>query len=192
MLKKLLLSWNVHLSLAKWLESVFENPILISKQFKLVPYDNMNCWCVEKSSESQYHMLLRTTTCWQSSLRFASSFVIGCHILHLFKHLSTLENITTLSFPSICIISPLKAYFGYITKPFVTNNNIFIIGPCCCPCSLGKIVANYIWMMPLEYWLKRVRTRRPIVISLSNITLGDVSILWAALTFCGGLNLTRI
>ena len=173
MLKKPLLSWNVHLSLAKWPESVCENPILISKQFKLVPYDNMNCWCVEKPSESQYHMLLRTTKCWQSSLRFASSFVIGCHILHLFKHLSTLENITTLSLPSICISSPLKAYFGYITKPFVTNNKIFIIEPCCCPCSLGKIVANYIWMMPLEYWLKRVRTRRPTVINLCNITVAD-------------------
>ena len=147
---------------------------------------------VLKSHQNPNIMLLRTTKCWQSSLRFASSLVIGCHILHLFKHLSTLENITTLSFPCICIISPLKAYFGYITKPFVTNNNIFIIGPCCCPCSLGKIVANYIWMMPLEYQLKRVRTRRPTVISLSNITLGDVSILWAALTFCCGLNLTRI
>ena len=47
----------------------------------------------------------------------------------------TLENITTLSFPNICIISSFKAYFDYITKPFVTINNISITGPCYCPCS---------------------------------------------------------
>ena len=77
-----------------------------------------------------------------SSFRFASSFFIGYHILHQFKHLSTLENITTLCFPNICIISPLKAYFDYITKPFVKINNIFSIGACYCPCSVRKIVAT--------------------------------------------------
>ena len=73
-----------------------------------------------------------------SSFRFASSFFIGYHILHQFKHLSTLENITTLCFPNICIISPLKAYFDYITKPLVKINNIFSIGPC----SVRKIVVT--------------------------------------------------
>ena len=77
-----------------------------------------------------------------SSFRFASSFFIGYHILHQFKHLSTLENITTLCFPNICIIFPVKAYFDYITKPFVKINNIFSIGACCCPCSVRKIVAT--------------------------------------------------
>ena len=31
-----------------------------------------------------------------------------------------------LSFPNICIISPLKIYFDYISKPFVTIKNIII------------------------------------------------------------------
>ena len=48
-----------------------------------------------------------------------AEFFISYHILHLFKHISTLENITTSSSPYICIISPSKAYFDYITKPFV-------------------------------------------------------------------------
>ena len=79
---------------------------------------------------------------WSSSFRFANSFFIGYHILHQFKHLSTLENITTLCFPNICIISPLKAYFDYITRPFLEINNIFSIGACYCPCSARKIVAT--------------------------------------------------
>ena len=33
-----------------------------------------------------------------------------------------------LSFPNICIISPLKAYFDYVAKPFVTINKISISG----------------------------------------------------------------
>ena len=45
----------------------------------------------------------------------------------------TLVNINMLSFPNICIISPLKAYFDYVAKPFVTINKISIVGPCCCP-----------------------------------------------------------
>ena len=47
-----------------------------------------------------------------------------------------------LSFHNICIISPLKAYVDYITKPFVTISNIFIKEPCCCPYSVGKIIAT--------------------------------------------------
>ena len=77
-----------------------------------------------------------------SPFRFANSFFIGYHILHLFKHLSTLENITTLRFPNICINSPWKAYFDYITRPFVKINNIFSIGACYFPCSIRKIVAT--------------------------------------------------
>ena len=41
-----------------------------------------------------------------------------------------------LSFPYICITSPFKTYFDYITELFVTINNIFIIVPYCCPCSV--------------------------------------------------------
>ena len=92
----------------------------------------MNCCCVEKSSESRYHTVLNKKKSWVEFFRFASSFFNGCYILHLLKQLSTLENIATLSFPHICINYPLKAYFDYIKKPFVTINNIFIIGPCCC------------------------------------------------------------
>ena len=105
--------------------------------------NDMNCCCVEKSSEFRHRTWYKTKrNCWSSSFRFASSFFIGYHIRHLFKYLSTLKNITTLCFPHICINSPLKAYFDYIKKPFVTINNIFIIGPCCCPWSVTKSVAT--------------------------------------------------
>ena len=53
------------------------------------------------------------------------------------------RQITYISFPNICIISPLKAYFDYISKPFVTRNKIFIIGPFYCPCS----VVNIFWKL---------------------------------------------
>ena len=75
--------------------------------------NDMNCCRVEKLSQSRYHTVLNKTKRWQSSLRFTSSFFIGYHILRLLKHLSTLENITTLSLPNTCIIFALKAYFGY-------------------------------------------------------------------------------
>ena len=45
---------------------------------------------------------------WSSSFRFASSFFIGYHILHQFKHLSTLENITTLCFLIFVLSLPWK------------------------------------------------------------------------------------
>ena len=108
--------------------------------------NDMNyCWIVVGLKCHQNPDIVRYWTkrnLWSSSFRFANSFFIGYHILHQFKHLSTLENITTLCFPNICIISPLKAYFDYITKPFVEINNIFSIGACYCPCSAGKIVAT--------------------------------------------------
>ena len=75
--------------------------------------NDMNCCRVEKLSQSRYPTVLNKTKRWQSSLRFTSSFFIGYHILRLLKHLSTLENITTLSLPNTCIIFALKAYFGY-------------------------------------------------------------------------------
>ena len=43
-----------------------------------------------------------------SSFRFASSFFIGYHILHQFKHLSILENITTLCFLIFVLSLPWK------------------------------------------------------------------------------------
>ena len=108
--------------------------------------NDMNyCWIVVGLKCHQNPDIVRYWTkrnLWSSSFRFANSFFIGYHILHQFKHLSTLENITTLCFPNICIISPLKAYFDYITKPFVKINDIFSIGVCCCPCSVRKIVVT--------------------------------------------------
>ena len=108
--------------------------------------NDMNyCWIVVGLKCHQNPDIVRYWTkrnLWSSSFRFANSFFIGYHILHQFKHLSTLENITTLCFPNICIISPLKAYFDYITKPFAKINNIFSIGVCCCPCSVREIVVT--------------------------------------------------
>ena len=108
--------------------------------------NDMNyCWIAVGLKCHQNPNIVRYWTkrnLWSSSFRFANSFFIGYHILHQFKHLSTLENITTLCFPNICIIFPEKAYFDYIIKPFVKINNIFIIGPFYCPCSARKIVAT--------------------------------------------------
>ena len=108
--------------------------------------NDMNyCWIAVGLKCHQNPNIVRYRTKWNlrsSFFGFASSFFIGYHILHQLKHLSTLENITTLCFPNICIIFPVKAYFDYITKPFVKINNIFSIGACCCPCSVRKIVAT--------------------------------------------------
>ena len=87
----------------------------------------------------------------------------------------TLVNINMLSFPNICITSPLKAYFDYVAKPFVTINKISIVGPCCFPnCRYLNLITL------VEFWLNKVRIRR---LNLRKVTLGDVSVLWAVLTF---------
>ena len=92
--------------------------------------NDMNCCCVEKLAESLYRTVLKTTK------SLAITFFTYSNICQLWRILLYDP------FPNICIISPLKAYFDFITNRFVTMINICIIRSCCCPFSVGKIVAT--------------------------------------------------
>ena len=95
--------------------------LIISKQLESVPL-----------KRKKWYMLL-----WKRNRRvLLGSLVVSSSAITFFTYSNispTLVNINMLSFPNICIISPLKAYFDYVAKPFVTINKISIVGPCCCP-----------------------------------------------------------
>ena len=95
--------------------------LIISKQLESVPL-----------KRKIWYMLF-----WKRNRRILlGSQVVSSSAITFFTYSNispTLVNINMLSFPNICIISPLKAYFDYVAKPFVTINKISIVGPCCCP-----------------------------------------------------------
>ena len=104
--------------------------------------NELNCCWVEMSSKSRHRSVLSKT---KSSVEF---FQVCKQFLYWLSHSSPIQTFVNFGeyyyvmFPNICIISPLKAYFDYFTKPLVKINNIFSIGPCYCPCSVRKIVAT--------------------------------------------------
>ena len=84
--------------------------LIISKQLESVPL-----------KRKKWYMLL-----WKRNRRvLLGSLVVSSSAITFFTYSNispTLVNINMLSFPNICIISPLKAHFDYVAKPFVTIN----------------------------------------------------------------------
>ena len=88
-----------------------------------------------------HHYLKLLQTSWKMK-------VVGSMSAKLLKHNFPFKQVISLWRILLCylflifVFSPLKTYSDYITELFVTINNIFITGPCCCPCSVGKIVST--------------------------------------------------